>query len=64
MKYEKYMGLDVHQAMTVAAVLDAEGKVILETMVATEAAAVVRFVRSLSGPLRVTFEESTQAAWL
>ena len=64
MKCEKYMGLDVHQAMTVAVVLDAEGKVILETMVATEAAAVLRLVRSLSGPLRVTFEESTQAAWL
>jgi len=64
MKYEKYMGLDVHQAMTVAVVLDAEGKVILETMVATEAAAVLRLVRSLSGPLRVTFEETTQAAWL
>ena len=29
MKYEKYMGLDVHQAMTVAVVLDAEGKIIL-----------------------------------
>ena len=64
MKCEKYMGLDVHQAMTVAAVLDAEGKIILETMVATEAAAVLRLVRSLSGPLRVTFEETTQAAWL
>ena len=64
MKYEKYMGLDVHQAMTVAVVLDAEGKIILETMVATEAAAVLRLVRSLSGPLRVTFEETTQAAWL
>jgi hypothetical protein len=40
------MGLDVHQAMTVAVVLDAEGKVILETMVATEAAAVLRLVRA------------------
>ena len=64
MKCEKYMGLDVHQAMTVAVVLDAEGKVVLETMVATEAAAVIRLVKSLSGPLRVTFEETTQAAWL
>ena len=64
MKCDKYMGMDVHQAMTVAVVLDAEGKVILETMVATEAAAVLRLVRSLSGPLRVTFEETTQAAWL
>ena len=64
MKSEKYMGLDVHQAMTVAVVLDAEGKVVLETMVDTEAAALIRFVKSLNGPLRVTFEETTQAQWL
>src|SRR5207249_11733613 len=57
-------GMDVHQAMTVVVVLDADGKVILETMVPTEAAAIIRLVQSLSGPLRVTFEESTQAAWL
>jgi transposase len=64
MKCDKYMGLDVHQAMTVVVVMDAEGKVILETMVATEAAALLRLVKSLSAPLRVTFEETTQAEWL
>ena len=64
MKCDKYMGMDVHQATTVIAVLDAEGKVILETIVATEAAAIIRLVQSLSGPLHVTFEETTQAAWL
>src|SRR3989454_6573734 len=64
MKQDKYMGLDVHQAMTVAVVLDSEGKVILETMVATEASAILRLVQNLSGPLRVTFEETTQAEWL
>jgi transposase len=64
MKCDKYMGMDVHQAMTVVVVLDVDGKVILETMVPTEAAAIIRLVQSLSGPLRVTFEESTQAAWL
>src|SRR5206468_3185893 len=61
---DKYMGMDVHQAMTVVVVLDADGKVILETMVATEAAGLIRLVQSLSGPLHVTFEETTQAAWL
>ena len=64
MKSDKYMGMDVHQAMTVIAVLDADGKVILETMVPTEAAAIIRLVQSLSAPLRVTFEETTQAEWL
>jgi transposase len=58
------MGMDVHQSTTVVAVLDADGKVILETIVATEAAAMIRLVQSLSGPLHVTFEEMTQAAWL
>lgn len=56
--------MDIHQAMTVVAVLDADGKVILETMVATEGSAILRLVESLSAPLRVTFEETTQAKWL
>jgi transposase len=64
MKCGKYMGMDVHQAMTVVAVMDAEGKVILETMVASEAAAIIRLVQSIQGPLYVAFEESTQAQWL
>ena len=64
MKSDKYMGMDVHQAMTVVAVQDADGKVVLETMVPTEAGAIVRLVQSLSAPLRVTFEETTQAKWL
>lgn len=64
MKYDKYMGMDVHQATTVVAVMDAEGKVILETIVATEASAIVRVMESIKGPLHVTFEESTQAEWL
>ena len=42
MKQDKYMGLDVHQTMTVVVVLDAEGKVVLETMVSTEASAMLR----------------------
>jgi transposase len=64
MKCDKYMGMDVHQATTVVVVLDAEGRVILETIVTTEAAAIIRLVQSLNGPLHVTFEETTQAAWL
>jgi transposase len=64
MKSDKYIGMDVHQATTVVVVLDAEGKLVLETVVATEAAAMIRLVQSLSGTLQVTFEETTQAAWL
>ena len=41
MKWDKYIGFDLHQATTVVAVLDAEGKVAMETIVATEAAAII-----------------------
>lgn len=64
MKCHKYIGMDVHQATTVVVVLDGEGKSILETIVATEAGPILRLIRSFSGPLHVTFEETTQAAWL
>ena len=64
MKCDKYIGMDVHQATTVVVVLDAEGKLVFETIVATKAAAMIRLLQNLSGPLRVTFEEGTEAAWL
>jgi hypothetical protein len=64
MKCDKYIGFDLHQATTVVAVLDADGKVAMETIVATEAAAIIRFLNSLSGPLHITFEETTQARWM
>ena len=49
MKREKYMGLDVHQATTVAAVMNAEGKIVLETMVPTKAGPIRELIESLSG---------------
>src|SRR5437867_3301173 len=64
MKCDKYMGMDVRQATTVVDVVDADGRTVLEAMVATEAAAIIRLVQSLHGPLHVTLEETTQAAWL
>src|SRR5215475_12730500 len=64
MKLDKYIGMDVHQATTVVVVLDANGKVALETIVATEAAPIIRLMQSLNGALHVTFEETTQAGWL
>src|SRR5262245_30954526 len=64
MKCDKYIGCDLHQATTVVAVLDGEGKVVLETIIATEAAAVIRLLKSLSGPLHITLEETTQARWM
>ena len=64
MKQAKYIGMDVHQATTVVVVLNADGRVVWETIVATEARAIIDLLESLSGPLHVTFEETTQAGWL
>ena len=59
MKRDKYMGMDVHQATTVVAVMNTEGKLVLETMVPTAATPIRGLIESLSGPLHVTLEEST-----
>ena len=64
MKRDKYVGMDVHQSMTVVAVMNAEGKIVLETMVPTAAARIRELIESLSGPLHVTLEEGPQAEWL
>jgi len=64
MKCDKYMGMDVHQATTVVDALDADGKPVLATIVATEAAAIIRLLQGVSRSLHVTFEETTQAAGL
>ena len=64
MKRAKYIGMDVHQATTVVAVRNADGKVVWETIVPTQAGAIIDLLESLSGPLHVTFEETTQAGWL
>ena len=64
MKRDKYVGMDVHQSMTVVAVMNAEGKIVLETMVPTAASRIRELIESLSGPLHVTLEEGPQAGWL
>jgi transposase len=60
----KYVGMDVHQATTVVAVLNGHGKLVRRSVVETKAETLREFVRGLSGTVRLTFEEGTQAAWL
>jgi len=60
----KYVGLDVHQATTVAAVREEGGRVIAREVLPTEAAALTEFFRTMRGSIHVTFEEGTQAQWL
>ncbi len=60
----KYIGMDVHKAMTVVVVLNSAGKVITEAVIETKATTILDFIHGLRGTLHVTFEEGTQAAWL
>jgi transposase len=64
MEQLKYIGMDVHMATIVIAVLNSAGKVIAEAIIETKAAAILDFIKGQRGTLHVTFEEGTQAAWL
>ena len=46
------------------AVLDADGKLVMQCVLATQAHAIVDFFAGLRGTIHVTFEEGSQAAWL
>jgi transposase len=60
----KYVGLDVHQATTVASVREESGRVIARTILPTEARVITEFLRGMRGAVHVAFEEGTQAQWL
>jgi len=61
---KKYIGMDVHKATTVIAVINELGRIITEAVVETSPAAILDFISSQRGCLHVTFEECAQAAWL
>lgn len=60
----RYIGLDVHRDTISAAVLDSEGKLLMQSVLATRAAAILDFLHGIKGTLHVTFEEGTHSAWL
>ena len=60
----KYVGLDVHQSTISVAVLNGEGKLIMQSVLATQAAAILDFMHGLRGSLEVTCEAGTHSAWL
>jgi len=59
-----YVGLDVHKASICIAVLNAAGKLLMESVVETCAATVLDFLKGLRGQVGMTFEEGTHAARL
>jgi transposase len=60
----KYIGLDVHKETISAVVLDRAGKLIMQSVFATRAAAILDFLQGIKGTLHVTFEEGIHSAWL
>src|ERR1700675_1159180 len=60
----KYIGLDVHKESISIAVLNAAGKIVMESVIETNATLILQFFRGVRGELRVTFEEGTSAARL
>jgi len=64
MTKHKYVGLDVHQATTSTAVLDSNGKLLMQSTIQTSCQETRDFISRLSGTIHLTFEEGTQAAWL
>ena len=60
----KHIGLDVHQATISAAVLDSAEKLLIESIVDTKAATILRLIPGLGGSLHVTLEGGTCTAWL
>ena len=57
----KYVGLDVHQAMTVATVRSQGGRVIARSVVETSDESIREFFGAMAGSVHVVFEEGTQA---
>src|ERR1700730_8907734 len=60
----KYIGMDVHKEAISIAVMNGDGKLVIESIIETKAITIVQFIRGLRGDLHVTLEEGTWAAWL
>ncbi len=56
--------MDVHRDTISVAVLDEDGRLMMQSVLATRAAAILDFISGLRGTLHVTFEEGTHSAWL
>jgi transposase len=64
MNNTKYIGIDVHQATSVFAVLNQQGNIVGEATLETKPATIIDFLKGQRGTLWVTFEEGTYANWL
>jgi len=53
----KHIGLDVHKEAISIAVLNSAGKLVMESIIETQAATLLQFLQGLRGKLPVTLEE-------
>ena len=60
----KYIGMDVHKEAIAIAVMNGEGKLVMESIIETKASTILQFIQGLHGDLHVTLEEGTWSAWL
>src|ERR1700683_3580085 len=60
----KYIGMDVHKETISIAVMNGDGKVVMESILETKASTILQSIQGMRGDLHVTFEEGTWAAWL
>ena len=60
----KYIGMDVHKETISIAVMNGEGKLVMESIIETKASTILQFIHGVGGDLHLTFEEGTWAAWL
>ena len=64
MKQKKFVGLDVHKETIAIVVIDEQGKVLVQSVVATDGETICDFLKGLSGEIHLTFEVGTQSNWL
>jgi len=60
----KYIGMDVHKETISIAVMNADGKLVMESIIETKASTILQVIQGLCGDLHGTFEGGTWAAWL
>lgn len=61
---DRYIGVDVHASTCTIAVVDARGKRLSLTVVATNGERLVQFFKDMTGRLHVILEEGTQSGWV
>ncbi len=59
-----YIGMDIHKETISIAVMNREGRVVMESIIETKASTILPCVQGIHGDLHATLEQGTWAAWL